>query len=74
MDHKAFFAELFSTEARYSELLGYQIGYHWGSFAPTIATLLWKNYDIFWYLSTLLPSLLSLLSVYFLTETYQKIQ
>ena len=46
----AFFAELFSTEVRYSGAsLGYQIGaIIGGSFAPTIATLLWKNYDIFW--------------------------
>ena len=70
----AFFAELFSTEVRYSGAsLGYQIGaIIGGSFAPTIATLLWKNYDIFWvsvYIA--FASLLSLLSVYFLTETYQ---
>jgi MFS family permease len=70
----AFFAELFSTEVRYSGAsLGYQIGaIIGGSFAPTIATLLWKNYDIFWvsvYIA--IASLLSLLSVYFLTETYQ---
>ena len=69
----AFFAELFSTEVRYSGAsLGYQIGaIIGGSFAPTIATLLWKNYDIFWvsvYIA--FASLLSLLSVYFLTETY----
>jgi metabolite-proton symporter len=71
----AFFAELFSTEVRYSGAsLGYQIGaIIGGSFAPTIATLLWKNYDIFWvsaYIS--FASLLSLISVYFLTETYQR--
>ena len=71
----AFFAELFSTDVRYSGAsLGYQIGaIIGGSFAPTIATLLWKNYDIFWvsvYIA--LASLASLLSVYFLTETYQK--
>ena len=49
----AFFAELFSTEVRYSGAsLGYQIGaIIGGSFAPTIATLLWKNYDIFWAVS-----------------------
>ena len=69
----AFFAELFSTDVRYSGAsLGYQIGaIIGGSFAPTIATLLWKNYDIFWvsvYIA--LASLASLLSVYFLTETY----
>jgi len=71
----AFFAELFSTDVRYSGAsLGYQIGaIIGGSFAPTIATLLWKNYDIFWvsvYIA--FASLASLLSVYFLTETYQK--
>ena len=71
----AFFAELFSTEVRYSGAsLGYQIGaIIGGSFAPTIATLLWKNYDIFWvsvYIA--FASLLSLISVYFLTETYQR--
>ena len=70
----AFFAELFSTEVRYSGAsLGYQIGaIIGGSFAPTIATLLWKNYDIFWvsvYIA--LASILSLISVYFLTETYK---
>ena len=71
----AFSAELFSTDVRYSGAsLGYQIGaIIGGSFAPTIATLLWKNYDIFWvsvYIA--FASLASLLSVYFLTETYQK--
>ena len=71
----AFFAELFSTEVRYSGAsLGYQIGaIIGGSFAPTIATLLWKNYDIFWvsvYIA--FASLLSLISVYFLTETYKR--
>ena len=71
----AFFAELFSTEVRYSGAsLGYQIGaIIGGSFAPTIATLLWKNYDIFWvsvYIA--FASVLSVISVYFLTETYQR--
>ena len=44
-----------------------------GSFAPIIATLLWKNYDIFWvsvYIS--FASTISLISVYMLTETFQK--
>ena len=71
----AFFAELFSTEVRYSGAsLGYQIGaIIGGSFAPTIATLLWKNYDIFWVPAYIaFASLLSLISVYFLTETYQR--
>ena len=70
----AFFAELFSTEVRYSGAsLGYQIGaIIGGSFAPTIATLLWKNYDIFWVsIYIAFASILSLISVYFLTETYK---
>jgi MFS family permease len=70
----AFFTELFSTEVRYSGAsLGYQIGaILGGAFAPTIATLLWKEYDIFWvsvYIA--LASMLSLLSVVMLTETYK---
>ena len=70
----AFFAELFSTEVRYSGAsLGYQLGaIIGGSFAPIIATLLWKNYDIFWvsvYIA--FASTLSLISVYMLTETFQ---
>ncbi|MFT4862981.1 MAG: MFS family permease [Pseudohongiellaceae bacterium] len=70
----AFFTELFSTEVRYSGAsLGYQMGaILGGAFAPTIATLLWKEYDIFWvsvYIA--LASLLSLLSVVMLTETYK---
>ena len=70
----AFFAELFTTEVRYSGAsLGYQIGaIIGGSFAPTIATLLWTSYDIFWvsvYIAT--ASIASLASVYFLTETYK---
>ena len=71
----AFFAELFSTEVRYSGAsLGYQIGaIIGGSFAPTIATLLWKNYDIFWVSAYIaFASLLSLISVYFLSETFQR--
>ena len=71
----AFFPELFSTEVRYSGAsLGYQLGaIIGGSFAPIIATLLWKNYDIFWvsvYIA--FASNLSLISVYMLTETFQK--
>ena len=70
----AFFTELFSTEVRYSGAsLGYQIGaILGGAFAPTIATLLWKEYDIVWvsvYIA--IASLLSLLSVVMLTETYK---
>ncbi len=70
----AFFTELFSTEVRYSGAsLGYQIGaILGGAFAPTIATLLWKEYDIVWvsvYIA--IASFLSLLSVVMLTETYK---
>lgn len=70
----AFFTELFSTEVRYSGAsLGYQIGaILGGAFAPTIATLLWLEYDIVWvsvYIA--IASALSLLSVVMLTETYK---
>ena len=70
----AFFTELFSTEVRYSgATLGYQIGaILGGAFAPSIAALLWTDYDIIWvsvYIAV--ASLLSLISVYMLTETYQ---
>ncbi len=70
----AFFTELFSTEVRYSGAsLGYQIGaIVGGAFAPTIATILWTEYDIIWvsvYIA--LASALSLLSVVLLTETFQ---
>ena len=70
----AFFTELFSTEVRYSGAsLGYQIGaILGGAFAPTIATILWTEYDIFWvsvYIA--LASVLALISVMMLTETYQ---
>ena len=70
----AFFTELFSTEVRYSgATLGYQFGaIAGGAFAPSIAAFLWTEYDIFWvsvYISV--ASLLSLLSVMSLTETYQ---
>ena len=43
-----------------------------GALAPTIATLLWKEYSIF-YVSVYIAvaSLLTLLSVLMLTETYQ---
>ncbi len=71
----AFFTELFSTEVRYSGAsLGYQIGaIVGGAFAPTIATILWVEYDVIWvsvYIA--FASLLSLLSVQLLTETFQK--
>lgn len=70
----AFFTELFSTEVRYSGAsLGYQIGaIVGGAFAPTIATILWTEYAIIWvsvYIA--IASALSLLSVVYLTETYQ---
>jgi len=70
----AFFTELFSTEVRYSGAsLGYQIGaIVGGAFAPTIATILWVEYDIVWvsvYIAG--ASLLSLIAVKMLTETYQ---
>ena len=70
----AFFTELFSTEVRYSgATLGYQLGaIIGGAFAPSIAALLWTNYDIIWVSAYIaVASLLSLISVYMLTETYQ---
>lgn len=70
----AFFTELFSTEVRYSGAsLGYQIGaIVGGAFAPTIATLLWAEYSIVWVSAYIAgASLLSLISVRLLTETYQ---
>lgn len=70
----AFFTELFSTEVRYSGAsLGYQVGaILGGAFAPTIATILWTEYSIVWvsvYIA--IASLLSLISVVMLTETYK---
>ena len=70
----AFFTELFSTEVRYSgATLGYQFGaILGGAFAPTIAALLWNDYGIIWvsvYIA--FASLLTLISVLFLTETFQ---
>jgi MFS family permease len=70
----AFFTELFNTEVRYSgATLGYQLGaIVGGAFAPTIAAKLWVDYDIFWvsvYIA--FASILSLLSVMMLTETYK---
>ena len=70
----AFFTELFSTEVRYSGAsLGYQTGaILGGAFAPTIATILWSEYSIFWvsvYIA--IASVLSLISVLMLTETYK---
>jgi metabolite-proton symporter len=70
----AFFTELFSTEVRYSGAsLGYQLGaIVGGAFAPVIAVTLWTEYSIFWvsvYIA--FASLLALLSVTMLTETYK---
>ena len=70
----AFFTELFSTEVRYSgATLGYQFGaIVGGAFAPTIAVKLWSDFDIFWvsvYIA--IASILTLLSVMSLTETYK---
>ena len=70
----AFFTELFSTEVRYSgATLGYQLGaIVGGAFAPTIAAILWADYDIFWVSAYIaFASILSLLSVMMLTETYK---
>ena len=70
----AFFTELFSTDVRYSGAsLGYQVGaILGGAFAPTIATILWVEYSIVWvsvYIAV--ASVLSLISVMMLTETYK---
>ena len=70
----AFFTELFSTEVRYSGAsLGYQLGaILGGAFAPTIAVYLWREYAIVWvsvYIAV--ASVLALLSVLMLTETYK---
>jgi metabolite-proton symporter len=70
----AFFTELFSTEVRYSGAsLGYQVGaILGGAFAPTIAVILWAEYSIVWvsvYIA--FASVLSLISVMMLTETYK---
>jgi hypothetical protein len=70
----AFFTELFSTEVRYSgATLGYQFGaIVGGAFAPTIAVKLWTEFDIIWVSAYIaLASLLTLISVMALTETYQ---
>ena len=70
----AFFTELFSTEVRYSgATLGYQLGaIIGGAFAPTIAAKLWTDFDILWvsvYIA--IASILTLISVMLLTETYK---
>ena len=70
----AFFAELFGTEVRYSGAnLGYQLGaILGGAFAPTIAIALSTNFGIFWvsvYIA--IASILTFISVVFLTETYK---
>ncbi|MBM86807.1 MAG: MFS transporter [Gammaproteobacteria bacterium] len=70
----ALFTELFSTEVRYSGAsLGYQLGaIIGGAFAPTVATILWTEYSIIWvavYMA--LASLISIISVAMLSETYK---
>jgi MFS family permease len=70
----AFFTELFSTEVRYSGAsLGYQLGaIIGGAFAPTIATILWVEYSIVWVSAYMaLASLISIISVGFLAETFK---
>ncbi len=69
----AFFTELFATHVRYSGAsLGYQIGaILGGALAPTIAVLLWNSYGVVWvsvYIA--IAAVLTLLSVWLLTETY----
>ena len=68
----AFFTELFSTEVRYSgATLGYQLGSLAGGVTPWIATWLWE-FNIIWvsvYIA--FASILTLLSVRSLTETYK---
>ena len=70
----AFFTELFSTEVRYSgATLGYQFGaIIGGAFAPTIAVKLWTDFDIVWVAAYIaFASMLTLISVMLLTETYK---
>ncbi len=70
----AFFTELFSTEVRYSgATLGYQFGaIVGGAFAPTIAVKLWTDFDIIWVSAYIaFASMLTLISVMLLTETYK---
>ena len=70
----AFFTELFSTEVRYSgATLGYQFGaIVGGAFAPTIAVKLWTDFDIVWVSAYIaFASMLTLISVMLLTETYK---
>ena len=70
----AFFTELFSTEVRYSGAsLGYQLGaIVGGAFAPAIATFLRAEYSVFWVAMYMaLASILTIISVAFLSETYK---
>ena len=70
----AFFTELFTTEVRYSgATLGYQFGaIVGGAFAPTIAVKLWTDFDIIWVSAYIaFASMLTLISVMLLTETYK---
>ncbi|MCZ6500959.1 MAG: MFS transporter, partial [Gammaproteobacteria bacterium] len=69
----ALLAELFSTQVRYSGAsLGYQLGAIFGgAFAPIIATALWSELGTI-YISVYIAfaSVLTLISVLLLTETY----
>jgi len=71
----AFLAELFSTHVRYSGAsLGYQLGaILGGALAPVVATALLAEFGGTVYISAYmaLAALLTLISVLFLTETYQ---
>lgn len=68
----ALYAELFSTQVRYSGAsLGYQLGaILGGAFAPTLAVLLWQEYGIvFVSVYIAVASLVTIASVLALTET-----
>lgn len=70
----AFYAELFSTEVRYSGAsLGYQIGaILGGAFAPVLATVLWTGYGAVWVSAYMAAaSAATLVCVGLLTETYR---
>ena len=70
----AFFTELFSTEVRYSgATLGYQCGASvGGACAPPVAVKLWTEFDIVWVSAYIaFASMLTLISVMLLTETYK---
>ena len=68
----AFLAELFSVQVRYSGAsLGYQLGaILGGALAPTIATILWGEFGVIYISAYIaLASVLTLISVWMLTET-----